>query len=759
MSLLLVMFLSFGGISYAQVSDVSQDGPNFEINSVRDDRNDICGINNCTLREAINAANANSDASKITFAPNVVGTIQLALVLPDLTTDISIIGPGVSGFNTLSVNRNFGGDYRIFSISNGSTVSISGLILSNGFTNDNGGCVLNDHSTLTLSQCSIHGISQSSGGAIFNNGENGQIATTTVVECSFPSGQATLYGGAICNSAVNGHADLYVRRCFFDSNQAGKNGGSIYSNGQGGVAHVEIENSTFDLSNADKGGAISNEGDGGMAFASIYSCTFYQNNANSGGSTIWSSGDSNSTVRISSNIFQAGSKGDSLADSGNGSLKSGGSNIASDGVGDDPATIQIREGYLNGPNDKIRTDPMLDSARFNGGLWETHSLLQGSPAINQDYQTNVSTDQRGVTRAQGNFADIGAYEAAFISIGDVTITEADKGTQNAVFPVTISAATSAPVNMNYATINNAGADPATDFDATKLSDSDGGTTGTLTIPAGQTTGSITVPIVGDRINEVSELFYVFLSSPMNAVFAKARGTGIITDNDSLPKFAVSDVTVNEGNIGTRNVTFVVSLNKPSGRVVSVDASTGGGNAVAGRDYQFLPKTTLSFSPGQTQRFITLAITGDVLDEVDEFFFLNLNNPYAAVIDDSKGKCVILDDDRAPALSISDTNLLEGNDGTQQLKFAVKLSSASGQTIRVDCATADGIARSTSDYQSKLGTITFSPDQTTKTFTVTINGDTTVEGDETLYVLLSNAQNASIGRGRGQGIILNDDGSG
>src|SRR6266404_188552 len=94
----------------------------------------------CTLREAITAANTNtasgvtagecaaggSGSDTITFT--IAGTINLASALPDITSNISINGPGSS---SLTVRRNTGGDYRIFTVS-GSTTSMSGITVTNG---------------------------------------------------------------------------------------------------------------------------------------------------------------------------------------------------------------------------------------------------------------------------------------------------------------------------------------------------------------------------------------------------------------------------------------------------------------------------------------------------------------------------------------------------------------------------------------------------------------------------------------------------
>src|SRR5262249_44115045 len=90
-------------------------------------------------------------------------------------------------------------------------------------------------------------------------------------------------------------------------------------------------------------------------------------------------------------------------------------------------------------------------------------------------------------------------------------------------------------------------------------------------------------------------------------------------------------------------------------------------------------------------------------------------------------------------------------------FTLTLSAASGRSVRVEYATADGTATTTDgDYQADAGTLTFAAGDTTKTITVLVNGDNINEPDEVFYVNLSNADGATIDDGQGQGTILNDD---
>ncbi len=114
----------------------------------------------------------------------------------------------------------------------------------------------------------------------------------------------------------------------------------------------------------------------------------------------------------------------------------------------------------------------------------------------------------------------------------------------------------------------------------------------------------------------------------------------------------------------------------------------------------------------------------------------------------------------PNLSISDVTLNEGNSGPTTFAFTVTLSPASGQTVTVNYATANGTATAGSDYTALPSTpLTFLPTETTKTVNVTVSGDTSVEPDETFTVnLTGNSPNSTISDAQGVGTITNDDGA-
>src|SRR5204862_229208 len=102
------------------------------------------------------------------------------------------------------------------------------------------------------------------------------------------------------------------------------------------------------------------------------------------------------------------------------------------------------------------------------------------------------------------------------------------------------------------------------------------------------------------------------------------------------------------------------------------------------------------------------VKGDLLNEPDETFLLQLSNATNAVIACAQAVGTIVNDDPVPSLCVEDVRVVEGNSGTTEARFTVRLSAASGQPVSVDYATADGTASSGSDYVAASGTLVFAP---------------------------------------------------
>jgi hypothetical protein len=113
-------------------------------------------------------------------------------------------------------------------------------------------------------------------------------------------------------------------------------------------------------------------------------------------------------------------------------------------------------------------------------------------------------------------------------------------------------------------------------------------------------------------------------------------------------------------------------------------------------------------------------------------------------------------EQAAQISVDDVVAVEGDSGQTAFRFNVSLDNAESAAVTVDFATTDGTA-TPSDYAAGRGTVNFAPGDTSKTVTVQVNGDTTVEPNETFTLNLANASDsATITDGQGVGTIVNDD---
>jgi len=110
-----------------------------------------------------------------------------------------------------------------------------------------------------------------------------------------------------------------------------------------------------------------------------------------------------------------------------------------------------------------------------------------------------------------------------------------------------------------------------------------------------------------------------------------------------------------------------------------------------------------------------------------------------------------------SITINDATLTEGNSGTANLTFTVRLSQTNPKaTTTVNFTTVDGSAVAGSDYVAKSGTVTFRPKTVSQTITIPVIGDLTSEGNKTFTVQLANPVNATLGDSAAVGTIVDND---
>ena len=356
--------------------------------------------------------------------------------------------------------------------------------------------------------------------------------------------------------------------------------------------------------------------------------------------------------------------------------------------------------------------------------------------------------------ASSMFAVGAAAQLPALSIDSPSVNEGDSGSTNLTFTVSLSAATSTAVTVQYADAGTGTATSGTDYTAV--------TANTLTFAAGTTSQTIAVSVQGDTTSEPDETVTIALSNPTNATLSTATGTGTIEDNDTL---SISSPSVDEGDSGSTNLVFTVSLSgSKTGQATVNYADAGTGTATSGTDYDAVTANTLTFAAGTTSQTITVAVRGDVTVESEETVVIALSSPSGAGLSAtaSSGTGTIRNDDTFPVLSIDSPSVNEGDSGSTNLTFTVTLSAAYSHNVTVDYADAGtGTATSGTDYTAlSAGRLTFAAGTTSQTITVSVQGDTTSEPDETVVITLGNPTNATVSTaprtGTGTGTIEDND---
>ncbi len=277
-------------------------------------------------------------------------------------------------------------------------------------------------------------------------------------------------------------------------------------------------------------------------------------------------------------------------------------------------------------------------------------------------------------------------------------------------------------------------------------------TQTITIAAGARSGSKTFTLtpIDNAIDEEDK------SISVEGILKGVTVTNaIITieDNDTTPELSITSSSVTEGDDpgSTVALNFTVTMDVASGqRVVVPYADAGTGTATSGKDYEPLAPGTLIFTEGSTINTVTVAVKGDRINEYDETVVIRFSSPTNATFLDGAQTLevtgTIEDDDNPAILSINSPSVREsGTSGVAAaMTFTVTLTPESSKVVTVSYANPEtGTATPDRDYVPiSPGTLTFSPGVTSRTITVTVNGDSLDEYDETVALRLSNPTNAS-----------------
>ena len=230
-----------------------------------------------------------------------------------------------------------------------------------------------------------------------------------------------------------------------------------------------------------------------------------------------------------------------------------------------------------------------------------------------------------------------------------------------------------------------------------------------------------------------------------------------------PTLSINDISINEGSSGVSIATFTVTLSTVATTNVTVNYATANGTgssaAVAPSDFTS-NSGSLTFTPGQTSKTVSVTIIGDTVIEANETFFVNLSGATNAIIADNQGVGTILDDDSTPpviTVAVAPANVLE--DGITNLVYTLTRTGATTNALTVNYSIA-GTANATDYKGASPGTgktITFAANSATATLTIDPTADTTIEANDTVALTLATGTGYTIGTSTAvTGTITNDD---
>ncbi len=293
--------------------------------------------------------------------------------------------------------------------------------------------------------------------------------------------------------------------------------------------------------------------------------------------------------------------------------------------------------------------------------------------------------------------------------------------------------------------------------------------GTILIPAGtHDLGVVSLPspqiqVLADTLDENTERFFVDLTGISGSdaqLGSLVRHTVDILDDpaDLPPVLSVSDSSVTEGNSGSLNAIFTVSLSAASGRNVGFSVGTADGSATAGADYTAVAGAR-TINAGQSTLQVQVPVLGDLLDETDETFLLNLSAPQNASLGDAQGVGTIVDNDLI-AVSVGAAQPTVSEGGGSAL-VTVQAVPAGGlpltSTVTAQFATTDGSAVAGADYTGTSGTLTFSPAAPgPQTVAIALLNDTVDEPDQTFSLALTGVAGGTLVSPSAQTVTIQDD---
>lgn len=276
-----------------------------------------------------------------------------------------------------------------------------------------------------------------------------------------------------------------------------------------------------------------------------------------------------------------------------------------------------------------------------------------------------------------------------LDVDSVSQSEGDTGTTLMTFTASLSAPAGAGgVSFVARTVDGTATEADNDYVGMAAT--------LLTIDEGNSSQQMAIVINGDLVNEPNETFTLEIDSLVGATAGTLIGTGTIQNDDGVTPIAVSidDPSVSEGDAGTSNISFIVSLDSPAPvGGVSFDIATVDGSAEAGSDYLARSLTAQTIAEGDSSFEFVVQIIGDLVNEPTESFTVALSNVGGnggGSIDPS-GTGTITDNDPVPRTiaELQGTGLASPFAGTPQITLGNVVTAVGSDLFAMQMPIGDG----------------------------------------------------------------------
>ena len=352
-----------------------------------------------------------------------------------------------------------------------------------------------------------------------------------------------------------------------------------------------------------------------------------------------------------------------------------------------------------------------------------------------------------VTGASLTIADDDATPSITLTVDDGSVGEGDGATTitvTATLDGTTRFAEATTVTVSVASSGTAG---TVDFAAVTDFDIE------IVAGAATSTASFTLTPTDDALDEADETITV---SGASGSLTVNSATITLSDDDVAPSLSINSPIVAEGNAGSTDMTFTVTLSAASGQRVTVGYAvdnTDPGTATSGTDYAPVSPGTLTLAAGITSGTIAMSVTGDTAVEPDETVRLTLSDPTNATLGTATGVGTIVSEDGVSLIVLdADPTTAEVDPGPLALKelatdsansksYSVRPKTPPTQTVTVTITSGDALAVTVGDTDGGTpgvqNTLTFTGLNWSTAQTVTLTAEQDDDGaDESVAVTVA-----------------------